>query len=356
MSGRQKRAEAGAIRISFAILVVSIAAICTACSGGEDTLYIYNWSDYVDEDLIDAFTEETGIEVVMDYFDSNESMYAKLQAGATGYDIVFPTTYMVEIMNDSGMLAEVDHEQIPNLQYIDKNYLAMTPDAEMAYSVPYMISSTGLGFLRSEVGDRDEISWSELANREYRGRVTMLNDMRETIGAALKYLGYSYNSTNPDELTEAQDLLIEWKDNIAKFDNDQYRNGLVSGEFYLVHGYSGDILQGQDEVDDIEFLVPQEGTTISIDNMVILKDAENTEAAHAFINYMLRPEVAAQNIEYVYYLAPNTGAYELLSDEIRDNPAVFLPEEFVAKAEILLDLGDDNALYSEVWDAVKAAQ
>lgn len=340
----------GAVVIGIAVLILA------GCGGGTETLYIYNWSDYVDEDLIDEFTEETGIEVVMDYFDSNESMYAKLQAGATGYDIVFPTTYMVEIMNDSDMLAEIDHEAIPNLEYIDEQYLEMTPDSEMAYSVPYMISSTGLGFLRSEVGEIEEISWSEIANPEYSGRTTMLNDMRETIGAALKYLGYSYNSTSPDELAEAEDLLIEWKGNLAKFDNDQYRNGLVSGEFYLVHGYSGDILQGQDENDDIEFLIPQEGTTISIDNMVILKDAEHKEAAHQFIDYMLRPEVAARNIEYVYYLAPNTGAYELLSEEIQTNPAVFLPEEFVANSEILLDLGDNNAMYSEVWDAVKAAE
>lgn len=339
------------------VIVVGIAVLTLAgCGGGGETLYIYNWSDYVDEDLIDEFTEETGIEVVMDYFDSNESMYAKLQAGATGYDIVFPTTYMVEIMNDSDMLGEIDHEAIPNLEYIDPQYLEMTPDSAMEYSVPYMISSTGLGFLQSEVGDLEEISWSEIANPAYRGRTTMLNDMRETIGAALKYLGYSYNSTSPDELAEAEELLIQWKENLAKFDNDQYRNGLVSGEFYLVHGYSGDILQGQDENEDIAFLIPQEGTTISIDNMVILKDAEHKDAAHEFINYMLRPEVAARNIEYVYYLAPNTGAYELLSDEIRNNPAVFLPEEFVASSEILLDLGDDNAMYSEVWDAVKAAQ
>jgi spermidine/putrescine transport system substrate-binding protein len=348
--------KAGFRMTTVIALVLALAVVLSGCSrSDEPTLYVYNWSDYIDEDLIDEFSEETGIEVVMDFFDSNESMYAKLQAGGGGYDLVVPTTYMVEIMHDSGMLAPIDHEKIPNIGNIDRSFTAMAPDSEMAYSVPYMVSSSGIGYLESITGPMDEVSWSILGDPRFRGRATMLNDARESVGAALKYLGYSYNSTSPEELAEAQELLIEWKANLAKFDNDQYRNGLVSGEFHVVHGYSGDILQGQDENESIIFATPREGTTIAIDNMVIPADSENVDAAHAFIDFMLRPEVAARNIEYVYYLAPNTAAYPLVDEDVRNNPAVFLPEDLLSSAEILLDLGDDNELFNDVWDAVRAA-
>ncbi len=337
-------------------ILVSFLTVLSGCSRGEKSvLYIYNWSDYIDEALVEEFTEKTGIEVISDYFDSNESMYAKLKAGASGYDIVFPTSYMVEIMNKGSMLLELDHEKIPNIGYVDRKFLAMSPDSGMNYSVPYMISTTGIGVLGSRTGSPEKISWNIFSDPGYAGRMTMLNDVRETIGAALKYLGYSYNSIDTEELEKAGDLLISWKKNLAKFENDQYKNGLVSGEFYISQGYSGDILQVQEENEDISFIVPEEGTSISVDNMVILKDSKNTENAYSFINYLLEPEVAARNIEYVYYLAPNTEAYKLLSREILEDPAVFITDDVINSSEILLDQGENNVLYSRVWDRVKAA-
>ena len=340
---------------------MTIAVLSALLLGGcakEDSrkLYLYNWSDYIDEVLVEAFSEETGIQVITDYFDSNESMYAKLRSGADGYDIVFPTSYMVEIMDAGGMLQKIDHSRLANLKNIDRKFTALSVDKDMEYSVPYMISTTGIGYLASELGERESLSWDIFASTDYVSKMTMLNDVRETIGAALKYLGYSYNSRSEAELAEARDLLISWKRNLAKFENDQYKNGLVSGEFTISQGYSGDILQVQEEREDLQFIVPKEGTSISIDNMVILKGAKNTDEAYEFIDYMLKGDVAAANIEYVYYLAPNTEAYKLLSEEILTDPAVFITDEVLEHSEILLDLGDDNELYSRIWDEIKSAK
>ena len=343
------------VPVKIILMILTVVLFFSGCSKKDsNVLYIYNWSDYIDEKLVEEFTEKTGIKVVSDYFDSNESMYAKLKAGASGYDIVFPTSYMVEIMNKNGMILDMDHSKIPNIKNIDSKFTALSPDSGMKYSIPYMISTTGIGYLDSKT-DQEELSWDIFADPRFKGRMTMLNDVRETVGAALKYLGYSYNSVDTKELEEAGDLLISWKKNLAKFENDQYKNGLVSGEFYISQGYSGDILQVQEENEDIFFAVPKEGTSISVDNMVILKDSENVENAYKFINYLLEGKVAARNIEYVYYLAPNTEAYKLLSSEILDDPAVFITDEVINGSEILLDQGENNILYSRVWDRVKAA-
>ena len=341
----------------YLLLAIVLLVVLGGCTKeGNRKLYLYNWSDYIDEELVKAFTEETGIQIITDYFDSNESMYAKLRSGADGYDIVFPTSYMVEIMNAGGMLQTIDHVKLTNLKNIDRKFTALSVDSEMEYSIPYMISTTGIGYLESELGEVESLSWDIFASPDYASKMTMLNDVRETIGAALKYLGYSYNSRSGQELAEARDLLISWKRNLAKFENDQYKNGLVSGEFSICQGYSGDILQVQEERDDLCFIVPKEGTSISIDNMVILRNAKNADAAYEFIDYMLRGEVAASNIEYVYYLAPNTAAYDLLSDEILNDPAVFISDEVLENSEILLDLGEDNELYSRRWDEIKSAK
>ncbi len=329
----------------------------SACSGeNREKLYLYNWSDYMGKDIISGFEKETGIKVVLDYFDSNEAMFAKLKAGAQGYDITFPTTYMVEIMRHEGMLEELDKTRLKNLGNLDPAYLSLTTDPNLHYALPYMVSATGIGYLESKLGPLEHVSWDAFANSRFRGKMTMLNDIRETLGAALKYLGYSYNSVSPRELEEAGDLLIDWKGNLAKFENDQYKNGLASGEFFLCHGYSGDILQYAAEREDLRFIIPDEGSSISIDNMVILKSARNKEAAYAFLDYMLRPEVAAANMEALSYLAPNKAAYPLVSQKLRENPGVFLPANVLDKMEILLDPGKDNPLYYKVWEEVKAAE
>lgn len=337
------------------LLVAAAVAGLVSCKASKPVLHVYTWADYIKPELITRFEQEKGCQVVIDTFDSNEAMYAKLKAGATGYDVIFPSSYMVRLMFDQGMLQAINRNLVPNLKNIDADYLKIAMDKEMHHSVPYMLTTSGLGYLGSKV-ENVEASWSMLERTDLKGRMTMLNDMRETLGAALKSLGFSLNTRDERELAAARDVLIRWKRNLAKFENEQYKTGLASGEFLLVHGYSGDIFQVQEENEDIIFVVPKEGTSISCDDMVVPKDAANVELAHAFINFIHDPEVAAENTDFIQYLCPNSASYRFLSEEVLNNPAVFLPEEIREKCEVIEDLGADNAKYTKVWDEMKAAE
>lgn len=343
-------------KFSLVVLaVVAAAAVLVGCGKSKPVLHLYTWADYIKPELVQRFEQEQGCRVVIDTFDSNEAMYAKIKAGASGYDVLVPSSYMVKLMFEQGMLQSIQKNLIPNLVHIDADYLRIAMDKEMDHSVPYMLTNTGIAFLGSKVQDV-EASWSVFDREDLRGRMTMLNDMRETIGAALKSLGFSLNTRDERELAAARDVVIRWKKNLAKFENEQYKTGLASGEFLLVHGYNGDILQVMEENEDIEFIAPKEGISISCDDMVIPKDARNVELAHAFINFLHDPEVAAENTEFIYFLCPNSASYRFLSDEIRDDPAIFLAPEIREKSEMIEDLGEDNAKYTKVWDEIKAAE
>jgi spermidine/putrescine transport system substrate-binding protein len=253
------------------------------------------------------------------------------------------------------MLRDLDHAQLPNLVNVDREVLAIALDPQMQHSVPYMLTTTGIGYLASRV-EGFEPTWAMLDRTELAGRMTMLDDMRETLGAALKFLGYSLNTTDPTQLEQARDVVIRWKRNLAKLENEQYKTGLASGEFVLVHGYSGDLFQVQPENEDIVFAVPREGTSISCDDLVIPADAREVELAHAFINFLHDPQVAADNTNFIQYLCPNAPSYPLLEEEIRSNPGIFLDPELKARCEVIADLGESNALYGRIWDQVKAAR
>ncbi len=336
-------------------LLAAFSLLLSACAKKPPTLHVFIWSDYIKPELVSAFEALNGCKVVMDYYDSNESMYAKLKAGGGGYDVVFPSSYMVNIMQAQGMLRPLDHTLLPNLAHLDPSANRFTMDTNHAFSIPYMLGSSGIGYLAGKVPDFQP-TWHMFESPDYKGRMTLMNDYRETIGAALKALGYSLNTLNTNELAAARDLIITWKANIAKFESEQYKNGLVSSEFFVVHGYSGDIMQIMEENEDIMYVVPEEGTSVALDEVAILKDAPQPELAHAFLNYLHQPEVAAQNIEFVYYLCPNLPAYDLVSEEVRNDPAVFLPQEIMDRSEVVWDLGENNALYSRIWDEVKGAE
>jgi spermidine/putrescine transport system substrate-binding protein len=325
-----------------------------ACRQQPKTLHLYTWADYIKPELVARFEQEQGCTIVIDTFDSNEAMYAKLKAGAGGYDVITPSSYMVQVMHRQGMLLPLDHARLPNLANVDPEVLKIAIDPKMDHSAPYMMTITGIAYLGSKVADVRP-SWAMFDRPELKGRATMLADMRETIGAALKFLGHSINSTDPAELAAARDVVIRWKRNLAKFENEQYKTGLASGEFLLVHAYSGDILQVQEENEDIVFAVPEEGTSIACDDLVIPKDSRQADLAHRYINFLHDPKVAAENTEFISYLCPNKASYPLLSEETRANPALFVPAEVQAKSEVITDLGNDNAAYARVWDEIKAA-
>jgi spermidine/putrescine transport system substrate-binding protein len=328
---------------------------CAGCRARESELHVYTWADYIKPGVVARFEKQERCRVVIDTFDSNEAMYAKLKAGAGGYDVITPSSYMVQVMARQGMLLTLEHGQLPNLVNVDRTILAAMIDREMHHSVPYMLTITGLAYLRDRVPDFRP-TWAMLDRRNLAGRMTMLNDMRETIGAALKFLGYSLNSTDEGELAKAREVVIRWKRNLAKLENEQYKTGLASGEFLLVHGYSGDILQVQNENREIVFAVPEEGASFASDDLVIPKAAGNVELAYRFINYLHDPAVAAENTEFLSYLCPNAASYPLLSEATRANPALFPSPAVRARCEVIVDLGPANALYTRAWDAIKTAR
>jgi spermidine/putrescine transport system substrate-binding protein len=332
-------------RFMLAAAVVMAGLLAGDCGGGkraQAVLHLYTWSDYIKPELVSRFEAENRCRVVIDTFDSNEAMYAKLKAGATGYDVITPTSYMVSLMHSQGMLLPLDHGRLPNLAHVDPDYLSIAIDKKMAYSAPYMLTNTGIAYLKSKVKDFQP-TWAMFGRADLKGRMVMLNDMRETIGAALKFLGYSLNSTDPAQLAKARDVVLGWKANLAKFENEQYKNGIASGEFLLVHGYSG----------DIAFAMPREGGAISCDDLVIARSAREVGLAHAFINFLHDPAVAAENTAFIQFLCPNKDSYPLLDRSIRDNPGIFLAPGIREKCEVLADLGEKNALYVKVWDEIK---
>jgi len=333
---------------------ILLTALLSATAFGE-TLHVYTWADYVSPDVVKEFEKQHACKVVIDTFDSNESMFAKFKAGATGYDLVFPTAYMIQVMNAQGMLAKLEHTKIPNLPNIDPAVLAKVTDKTMEHSVPYTFAYAAVAVRKDKIKDA-EASWAMFDRPALAGRVTLLDDMRESIGAALKSLGHSINTRDEAQLTAARDVLIRWKKNIARFDNEGYKAGIDSAEFHLVHGYSGDLFQVQMENPKVEILIPREGVTIGCDEMVIPKTAKQVELAHAFINFVLDPAIAAENMEWMGYYCPNKPALDKVSPEFLKNPAITIPTDVQAKCELIEDLGPDLAKYTKVWDEVKAAR
>lgn len=335
--------------------LASFLCLLIATAVSAETLHLYTWADYISPDVVKKFEKQHGCQVVIDTFDSNESMYAKLKAGATGYDLVFPTAYMIQVMHAEGLLQNLDHAKLPNLPNIDPAVLTKVIDTKMEHSVPYTFAYAALAIRKDKIKDADP-SYAMLDREALAGRMTLLDDMRESIGAALKSLGHSLNTRDDSQLAAAQEVLIRWKKHIARFDNEGYKAGIDSAEFHLVQGYSGDLFQVQMENPKVEILIPREGVTIGCDEMVIPKTAKQTSLAHAMINFLLDPDIAAENMEWMGYYCPNKPAKAKLSPDFLANPAITLPDDIAAKCEVIQDLGPDLAKYSKVWDAVKAAK
>lgn len=328
-----------------------------ACEPGETdgNLNFYNWTEYIDPDLISAFEAEHGVSVVEDFYDSNEAMLARIQAGAV-YDVIVPSDYMVAIMIEEGLLAEVQRAAVPNLGNLDPVFADPAYDPGGAYSVAYQWGTTGLGVDLSIVGEDFEPSWAlvfdpELTSTYARG-VSLLNDPRETMGAALKYLGYSLNSTSEEELQEAADLIREASAQIVAYDSDTFAENLVNGEVAISHGYSGGYFAAFDDVDgwdDYAYVIPDEGGTLWVDNMAIPAAAEHPCTAHTFIDFLLDAENGAALTNWNFYASPNAAAEEFIDPEILEDETIYPSEEVEARLEIIVDTGDFEINYTDYF-------
>lgn len=332
------------------------ALLMWGCGQSKPVLNVYMWSDYIDLELVKEFEQKNDCKVVIDIFDSNEFMYSKLKAGGAGYDVILPSSYMAKVMSEQKMIENLDHAKLPSLQKVNKEYLeGLAIDKKMAYSVPYMIGFTCVAYNKDKLGKIPD-TWDVFANAKLKGRLTMLNDLRETIGAALKFHGHSINSVNDKELQEAKEQVIKWKKNLAKFDNEVYKVGIRSGEFQIVQGYSGDLFQVFAEAPELTWMCPKEGFSMSCDDWVIPVTARNKELAYKFIDFMTKPQNAAKNMEFTCYSSPVDGAKEFVSEENKNHPGMFISKEMYKRGEIIQDLGADNAKYIKIWDEIKLAQ
>lgn len=324
-----------------------------SATGEPPTLHLYMWADYVKPSLVQQFEQENKCRVVIDTFDSNEAMYAKLKAGATGFDIAIPSSYMVKLMQEQDMLSPIDRGMLSNLANISGEVANKVYDKLMQHSVPYAVSYTVVAYRKDKI-DKIDPTWAVFERPDIKSRCTLLNDMRETIGAALKFLGHSINTRDEQHLAQARDLVLKWKKNTAKFDNEAYKTGIDSGEFSLVMGYSGDLFQVVSDNDKVGILMPQEGITMSCDEFVILKQGHNSLLAHQFINFLLDAKIAAENMQEIGYLCPNKPALDQVSRDFLKHPAIHIPDELKSKVEVIEDLGADLPKWTKVWDEVKA--
>ncbi len=340
------------------------SAASGSADGGE--LYVYNWGEYIDEDVISQFEEETGITVVYDLFETNEEMYPVIEAGAVNYDVVCPSDYMIQKMRENDLLAELNFDNIPNIDQIDPAYMEMSQafDPENKYSVPYCWGTVGILYntkLLDELGVPAPTKWADLWDERLSGEILMQDSVRDAFMVALKKDGYSMNSESKDELEQTKQELIDQKPLVQAYVIDQVRDKMIGGEAAVGVIYSGEMLYIQDEVAnlgldyDLEYVIPEEGTNLWLDSWVIPKNAKNKENAEKWIDFMCRPEIAKANFEYITYPTPNKGAFELLDEDMQNNKAVFPDIDSLKDSEVYQYLGDDtDAIYNELWKEVKA--
>lgn len=317
-------------------------------------LNVYNWDTYIGETTLSSFTENTGIEVQYDLYANLEEMFAKFQAGNPGYDIIFPSDYMIETMIAADMLVELDRSKIPNFANVDEAFLNPSFDPGCKYNAPYFWGSVGIGYRKSKVGEVD--SWSILFDSDkHSGRMAMLADQRFVMGVALLYLGYSANTKNQDEINAARDLLIKTKKHLKGFVPDSGQDMLISGDIDLVMEWNGDILKVMEEDDDLSYVIPKEGTVIWVDGLSIPKGAPNIDLAYEFINHVMDAKVNAEIANTIHYATTNKSAREHVAEADLNNPAIYASDEVVNKSEALADVGDALPLYDAAWTEIQAA-
>nr|WP_313887606.1 spermidine/putrescine ABC transporter substrate-binding protein [Nodosilinea sp. LEGE 07088] len=328
-------------------------------SGDSDgTLHIYTWANYTDDDLAAAFTERTGIPVVVDIFDSNEVMLTRLQAGGgDAYSIIYPSDYMVSEMIDLGLLTQLDQNRITGLDSLKAQWVNPGYDPNNAHSVPFCWGTTGLLFNR-EATPGEPVDWEFLwANQSALSRrITLIDDMRETLGATLKSLGYSYNTNNPTEIEAAYNRLLELQPAIAAFKTTGFESELLAGDLSISMAYSSDAIALTLEDNRMEYILPASGSSLWTDTLAIPSTAPNVDAAYQWINFMLEAEVASAAVERLFFATANQTAFDRLPDEIKANADLYPPEDVLAKCEGIVAVDTASAdLFDQFWTQVTSA-
>lgn len=362
-ANRPNLAHTAAFFLSLVVLLT--ACLLTGCQKGDDgnptkssksssnrKLYVYNWSYYTPDDVIAQFEQEFDCDVVLDYFASNEEMFAKMMAGGgQGYDIVFPSGDYVSIMMTLHMLEPIDLAKIPNAVNISDLVLSKaTYDPQMTYSVPYFMGAAGIAVNKDMVKDYPH-DWNIFGDKALAGRMCMMDDMREVMGDALAYLGYSVNTADPAQLEAARKLVNDkWKPNLTKFDAEGFAKSFASGEFWVVQGYAEAVFEelAENKWDKVDFFLPQDGGPMYIDSMCIPKGAKHVDLAHEFINFIHRPEIYAKFLDRFHFPASVNPAAEQYT-----TTKPFYTVDMLANYELKEDLGANLETYNKIWETIR---
>lgn len=345
-------------------LVLAITLIITLLPGcAKNKTYkngeviVYNWGEYIDPEVIEKFESDTGIKVIYDEFETNEIMYPRVETGASEYDVICPSDYMIKKMIDNDLLQEIDFEKVPNSKNIGVQYFVESQgfDADNKYSVPYTFGTVGILYNKNMVKHAPE-SWADLWDEDYKDSILMQDSVRDAFMVAQKLLGYSMNTTDEEELKKCKDKLIEQKPLVQAYVVDQVRDKMIGEEAALGVIYSGEAIFTQRENENLEYVIPKEGTNIWIDSWVIPKNAPNYENALKWIDYMCDPEIALLNFEYITYSTPNVAAWELIEDEELKNSEIAFPVlSKYPNLETYSYLGEKaDELYNELWKEIKS--
>lgn len=333
-------------------LAMILAMLCLPVLALAETISVYNWGDYIEPEVLTLFEQETGIEVIYETFETNEDMYAKIAMGGSSYDVIIPSDYMVERMIKENLLQKINWDNIPNVANIDPRFLNESYDPEAAYSVPYTWGTMGILF-NKEMVDEAPNSWQTLMDETYTMDMLMLNSPRDTLGIALIMCGYDINSTDPQELQAAKELLIEQKPMVLAYVVDEVKDKMIGGEAAVALVWSGDATFCMSESDELDYVVPQEGSNIFYDAICIPANARNVSGAEKFIDFLCRADIAAMNYEYVGYAIPNTAAIELMgAEEYNASPVNNPPQDVLDKCQVFKYLGDDTKLYDQIWTEI----
>lgn len=329
------------------VLTVSLFSGCSKASNpNTKVLNLYNWGDYIDPSLIDKFEKETGIKVNYSTYDTNEIMYAKIKDGSSNYDLVIPSDYMIEKMIKENLVEKIDFNNIPNYKYIGKEFKHLSYDPKDEYSVPYMWGTIGIVY-NTKMVKKPVDSWNILWDKDYKDQIIMFNSVRDAMAIALKKLGYSMNSENPEQIKQAADALIEEKPLVQAYMVDEVKDAMVSGEAAVAPVWSGDAAVITSENPDIKYVIPKEGSNEWFDALVIPKGAKHKKEAEMFINFLCDPENALQNVEYIGYQTPNTKTFEMLPEEIKEQ---YPTKEELSKCQVFTDLNKETLkLYNDEW-------
>ncbi|CUS83969.1 spermidine/putrescine transport system substrate-binding protein [Candidatus Kryptonium thompsonii] len=340
------------VKLLTIVLSSIFILIFNSCSRSKNEVNVYVWSDYLSQDVIEEFEKETGIKVNLDTYDSNEALLEKLQTGVSKYDVVVPSDYMVQILIRQNLLHEIDKTKIPNLKHINSRFLNLQYDPENKFSVPFFWGTTGFAYRKDKVGELPE-TWSVLFDEKYKGKILMLDDMRECFAVALKLLGHSINETDTSILLKAKEILANQKKLVKQYNSSGFDQAILSGDVWIAHGWSGQLVKISESDSNIVYVLPKEGGTLWIDNLAIPKSAENIENAHIFINFLLKPEISARVSEFSGYATVNETAKKFINQKYLTKQR-YPDEEALKNFELMQDLGTVTKLLDRFWTEIKS--